>query len=124
MHSLHPLMEMKANVIVTNCIVSETMLHDHEKSLTNGREYVDFNDNFKKEKQERANYYSKISDVIRNYKEVVLFGPTDAKNELMNIMQADHLFEDIKIEKIDADKMTENEMHALVIEYFKAKKIT
>jgi len=120
-HSHAYLMEMKANVIVTNCIVSESLLHDHDKSLGDERKYVDFNDNYKKEKQERTNYYNKISEIIKNYEEVILFGPTDAKNELLNIMEADHLLGDIKIEKKNADIMTENEMHALVIEYFKKK---
>ncbi|MEI8087457.1 MAG: hypothetical protein WCG93_14705 [Paludibacter sp.] len=120
-HSYAYLMETKANVIVTNCIVSETMLQDHERSLNEGHKHVDFNDTFKREKQERANYYSKISEVIRNYKEVIIFGPTDAKSELLNLLEADHLFSKIKIEKKDADKMTENEMHALVIAYFKEK---
>ena len=112
------LMEMKENKIVTNCVVSESMFQDHEKSLTNEHKNVDFNDTYKKEKQDKSNYYSKISDIIKNYKEVIVFGPTDAKNELLNIMNADQLFGEIKIEIKDADKMTENEMHALVIDYF------
>jgi len=32
------------------------------------------------------------------YQEVVLFGPTDAKNELSNMVKTDHLFDEIKIE--------------------------
>ena len=120
-HSHAYLMDLKGNVIDTNCIVSETLLQDHDKSLTNGENHVDFNDNYKKEKQEKSNYYNKISEIIKNYKEVILFGPTDAKNELFNLMEADHLFENINIEKKDTDKMTENEMHALVMDYFKEK---
>ena len=123
-HSYAYLMELKANVIVTNCIVCETMLQDHEKSLNEGQNYVDFNDTYKKEKQERSDYYRKISDIISNYNDVILFGPTDAKSELLSLLEADHLFGDIKIEKKDANKMTENEMHALVKEYFKEKETT
>jgi len=121
-HSYAYLMEIKENEIVTNCIVSDSLLHDHEKNLNEERKYVDFNDNYKKSKQERAIYFRKISDIVKNYEEVILFGPTDAKNELINIMEADQLLGDIKVEKKNADKMTENEMHALVIEYFRAKK--
>jgi hypothetical protein len=48
-----------------------------------------------------------------------LFGPTDAKNELLNLIKTDHLFEDIKIEVINSGKMTESQMQTFVREYFK-----
>jgi hypothetical protein len=41
-----------------------------------------------------------------------------AKTELLNLLKADHLFEKIKIETKDADKMTQNEQHAFVREHF------
>ena len=72
-----------------------------------------------KEQHQQSSYYKKLRDAIKNYQEVVLFGPTDAKNELLNLLKADHLFENIKIEVKHYDKMTENQMHAFVREYFK-----
>jgi hypothetical protein len=71
-----------------------------------------------KEQHLRSGYYNKLSDTIRNYQEVLLFGPTDAKNELFNLLRADHLFDHIKIEVKNSDKMTANQMHELVKEYF------
>jgi hypothetical protein len=50
---------------------------------------------------------------------VVLFGPTDAKKELLNLVKTDHLFEGIKIEVKNSDKMTEDQMHTFVRDYFK-----
>ena len=72
-----------------------------------------------KEQHLQSSFYKKLSDIIKNYQEIVLFGPTDAKNELLNLLKADHLFENIKIEVKHADKMTKNNMHTFVKEYFK-----
>ena len=48
-----------------------------------------------------------------------MFGPTDAKKELLNLIKSDHLFEKTKIELRNTDKMTETQMHIFVREYFK-----
>lgn len=74
------------------------------------------------EQHEQAAFYKKLSEVIRNYKEVLLFGPTDAKSELHNLLKTNHLFEDIKIEVKQADKMTENQEHAFIREHFAPQK--
>ena len=71
-----------------------------------------------KEQHEQSEYYKEIATVIRNYDDVILFGPTDAKVELVNILKADHHFVNIKIEVKETDKMTENQEHAFVSEYF------
>jgi len=71
-----------------------------------------------KEQHQESSYYKKLSDNIINYQEVVLFGPTEAKTELLNLLKADHLFENIKIAVKQSDKMTTNQMHAFVRSYF------
>ena len=71
-----------------------------------------------KEQHEQLAYYKAIAAVIKNYEEVLLFGPTDAKTELFNLLKADHHFDKINIETKHADKMTENQQHAFVKEYF------
>lgn len=65
-------------------------------------------------------YYKKLGGIIKNYDEVLLFGPTDAKAELHNLLSADHQFATINIEVKQADKMTENQQHAFVKEHFSA----
>ena len=57
-------------------------------------------------------------DAIKNYDEVLIFGPTHAKEELVNLLKADRHFENIKIDVKHADKMTENQQHAFVKDYF------
>ncbi len=87
------------------------------KSLANHGENLMHN----KEQHLQLDYYNEIADVIKNFDSVVLFGPTEAKNELFNILQSNHLFDKISIEIRNTDKMTNNQQHAFVLEYFKNK---
>jgi len=113
-HSNAFLMELANDTIVTNSIVSESAHPEKEFNLYKSEKLIHI-----KEQHQQSSYYKKLSDIIRDYQEVVLFGPTDAKSELLNLLKVDHLFENIKIEVIDSDKMTENQMQAFVREYFK-----
>ena len=71
-----------------------------------------------KEQREEANYYQQLGAIIRNYESVILFGPTEAKVELFNILKANRDFEKIEISVHNSDRMTENQEHAFVKEYF------
>jgi stalled ribosome rescue protein Dom34 len=87
----------------------------HEKELHPGT-----NENMihNREQDQQADFYKKICAIMKNYDEVLLFGPTDAKTELLNIVKEDHHFDAIKIETKQADKMTENQQRAFVQEHF------
>lgn len=63
-------------------------------------------------------YYKKISEVIKDYKRIILFGPTDAKIELFDLLSEDERFLKVKIEIKNTDRMTENQQYAFVNEYF------
>ncbi len=71
-----------------------------------------------KDQNELSDYYKRISEVIKNYDEVLLFGPTHAKDELNNILKDDRHFDEVKIEIKPADNMTENQQQAFVKEHF------
>jgi stalled ribosome rescue protein Dom34 len=111
-HSNAFLMELNNGNIVQNNVVCEYSHHESGNSF-NDNETITYN------KEQRSSYYKKLGDVIRNNQEVVLFGPTDAKNELLNLLKANHLFENIKIDVISSDKMSANQMHTFVKAYFK-----
>ena len=49
---------------------------------------------------------------------MLLFGPTTAKDELHNLLKADHNFEKIKIDVKQSDKMSDNQQQAFVNEHF------
>lgn len=74
-----------------------------------------------KENHLQQSFYKKIGDMIKNYSHVIIFGPTSAKSELLNVLRSDHHFDKIKIEISSSDKMTENQQRAFVKEYFLKK---
>jgi hypothetical protein len=113
-HSNAYLMELTNDIIVTNKVVSELSGNEADFNFYKGEKLV-----HKKEQHLQLSYYRKIGDIIKNYQDVVLFGPTDAKNELLNLIKTDHLFENIKIEVKNSDKMTEEQMQTFIREYFK-----
>ncbi len=78
----------------------------HEKTVHN------------KEQHAQSDYYKKLSEIIIQYDEVLLFGPTDAKLELFNMLREDHHFEKVVIETKQTDKMTDNQQAAFVKEHF------
>ena len=78
---------------------SENLMHNKEQHLQSG-------------------YYKKITEAIKGYEAVLLFGPTTAKYELLNLLKSDHQFEKVKINVKHADKMTENQQKAFVKDHF------
>jgi hypothetical protein len=113
-HSNAFLLEIVNDTIETNSVVSELSDPEAEFNFYKGEKLI-----HKKERHLQLSYYKKVGEIIKKYQEVVLFGPTDAKNELLNLLKTDHLFEDIKIEVINSGKMTESQMQTFVREYFK-----
>ena len=112
-HTNAQLIEFTNGPAITKTIASK-FTNDVKKHSLNKSENLMHN----KEQHQQAKYYNKIGEAIRNYGEVILFGPTEAKVELFNILKVDHNFEKIKIEVQQTDKMTENQQHAFVKDYF------
>jgi hypothetical protein len=71
-----------------------------------------------KEQNHLSEFYQKLSNVIKDFDEVLLYGPTNAKTELFNQLKEDIHFDRIKIEVQPADKMTDNQQEAFVKKYF------
>lgn len=113
-HSEAHLMALTGNSIETT-IIASNFSHQDKEETSNRSENIMHN----KENHSQATFYKNIGKVIREYDDVILFGPTTAKNELVNILADDHLFENIKIEVKSAEKMSENQEHAFVKDYFK-----
>ncbi|MFZ1798323.1 MAG: hypothetical protein WAU24_00530 [Chitinophagaceae bacterium] len=111
-HASAHVMEV-ADPIVTNIVLSESTHEEKEKTLQKGESMMQ-----NKNQQQLGAYYKSLGEIIKSYDEVLLFGPTDAKTELLNILKADLSFSKIKIETRQTDKMTENQEEAFVREYF------
>ena len=71
-----------------------------------------------KENHEQLAFYKDIGKAMLNYEDVLLFGPTEAKTELLNLMRKDHHFDKIKIGVEPSDKMTANQELAFVRDYY------
>ena len=112
-HASAHLTEIKTKPFETKIILSKFTHQEKEVSLVKGEKMM-----HKKEQHQQSEYYKELGEVIRNYNDVILFGPTDAKGELLNVLRADHRFENIKIKTEQTDKMTENQQHIFVKKYF------
>jgi hypothetical protein len=113
-HANAHLMEFTTEPTQSKWIASDFTHQVKENSLNNrGEKHSHI-----KEQHLQAEYYKKLGAEIMHYEEVLLFGPTDAKLELFNILNADNRFAKIKIDVQSAEKMTENQEHAFVNQYF------
>lgn len=107
------IIEFGQETVETEVINSKFTHEEREQSLSKGENRM-----HNKEQQLQAEYYKELGELIKNYEEVILFGPTNAKVELMNILKEDHHFDNIKIEVKSADKMTDNQQVAFVKDHF------
>ncbi|MDB5210108.1 MAG: hypothetical protein JWQ30_935 [Sediminibacterium sp.] len=95
-------------------IIESAFTHEEKADTLGNSEYGMHN----KEQHQTSAFYKKLGDSIKEYDAVILFGPTDAKLELFNLLKADHHFDKINIEVKASGKMTENQQHAFVRDHF------
>jgi len=112
-HQTANLIEFTTDPLATKTIHSKFTHSVKESSLHRGE-----NKMHAKEKHQQAEFYKAIGAMIHHYESVILFGPTDAKTELFNILTADQKFSKIRIQVKQTDKMTENQQHAFVRDFF------
>ncbi len=111
-HSIAHLLELNGDSIENKTIIAE--VGEQDEALSTRDETLIQN----KEQNELSGFFNRLSEVIINYDEVLLFGPTNAKTELVNILKSDHHFDEVRIAVKPADKMTVNQQEAFVKEYF------
>lgn len=112
-HASAHLMDCASDSIITNVITSKFTHQAKEAILSKGEIHM-----HNKEQHQQADYYKQLAEIIKKYKDVIVFGPTNAKVELYNILKADHHFDEININIKQTDKMTEPEEQAFVKKYF------
>ncbi len=80
-----------------------------------------FTNNEHRENQRHSNevqaYLKKLTQKIESYEQILLFGPTNTKNQLKNILDEQKAFAGKKIEVKNSDKMTENQLVAFAREH-------
>lgn len=112
-HSSAHIMEFANGTVETNTVDSDFTREVKDESRLKGEKLM-----HNKEQEEQWAYYRKLGKVIERYTDVLLFGPTDAKKELFNILKANHAFENIKIDLKQSEKMSENQEQAFVKMHF------
>jgi len=116
-HSNAHLMEFTSDPVETKLVESRFTPSTRVNRLGKG-EYVMNN----LEQHQHAEYYKQLGNTIWNYDHVILFGPTSAKVELFNHLKTNRRFLDKRIHVHQTDKLTENQQHAFVKEYFSKQK--
>ena len=111
-HSIAHVMELTNDSIETRTIESGSKLPKEEQNIKDERFMLN------REQNQLTFFFKELSDIIKDFDDVILFGPTSAKKELLNILKKNHLFEKIKIEIKTTDKMSEKQLQAFVKEYF------
>ncbi|MDA3952953.1 MAG: hypothetical protein PF485_04860 [Bacteroidales bacterium] len=111
-HTIAHIIELNNNAITLNTI--ESLFLQDEKQNFGKDESLKHNI----EQDQHSEFYKRLSTVIMDYSEVILFGPTNAKTELNNLLKKNSHFNNIKIDIETTDNLTENQMHAFVKEHF------
>jgi stalled ribosome rescue protein Dom34 len=112
-HSMANLMEFTTDAIQTKTIHSDTSQHGKNSDFGKNENLM-----HNKEQHQQSEYFKKLGEAIKNYDEVILFGPTTAKAQLLNLLAEDQRFSKIKIEVKQTDKMTGNQQHTFIKEHF------
>ena len=107
-------MELYNHMIVSRNIVFKSKENE---------EFIEYNHlmpSFGSDKhQHQFAYYDEISSIVKNYQQVVLFGPTETKNEVYEHLKADKHFDKIKIDIVYTKEMTDFQIHEFVLDYYK-----
>ena len=64
-------------------------------------------------------FYNDLLLLVKDYDEAVLFGPTQAKTALFDLIKANPECNNLYIQTLEADKMTTEQMKAFVKTHFK-----
>lgn len=112
-HSFAHLMEFTSKHFEIETIESKFSNNNKNTHLAKSKNLI-----LEKDQKQLYNYYKKIGETIKNYKRVILFGPSDAKIELFDLLSEDERFIKIEFEIMNTDKMTVNQQHNFIKEYF------
>lgn len=112
-HDHAHLIEFETQSLQTTTIPSNFKNESKEGHVTSGEEHA-----LARHQRHQSEYFKALGRIIKNYQEVLLFGPTTAKVELLNTLTADKQFDKVNVQAQQGDKMTENQMHAFVKKHF------
>ena len=112
-HFMANIIEYTDSAKAVKTIKSEFNHFEKEKILQKGESQL-----HNKEQNMQQEFYSKLRDELLDYNSVLLFGATNAKTELLNILEADAKFLNVEFTLKNTDKLTENQQIAFVNDCF------
>ncbi|MGO4822275.1 MULTISPECIES: hypothetical protein [unclassified Flavobacterium] len=115
-HSIAYLMEFTTNPFEIQTIESKIPAATNDSKNRNVSKKAKI-----KEKKTLFNYYNTLSNAIKNYKQIILFGPTDAKMEFFDVLSEDVRFHKMRVEIKETDKMNARQQHEFIREHFANK---
>jgi stalled ribosome rescue protein Dom34 len=112
-HAQARLMEAVTNAVISQVILSQFTHEEMEYTLSKSENVM-----HNKEHGEQSQYYHEIMDHAKGARQILLFGPTKAKNELYNLMRADDRFAGARIEVEQTDKLQVDQQEEFMKEHF------
>ena len=113
-HSIAYIMEFTAGLITTITVESNPDYKLDDKLC-----FADNNSlSLYKEHYIQTAYYKKLEESISDCSEVILFGPTNAKVKLYNLLRIDKRFAKTNIEVTQAQEMNQSEQLDFVTKHF------
>ncbi len=107
------LVEFSENPREIKTIESKFSSNEKAGGLAKGEKHL-----HSKEKQCKTDYFKEIAKTLLAYNKVLLFGPTNAKTELFNLLREDNHFATTKIHLKESSKMTLNQRNKFIHDHF------
>ena len=112
-HSFARIMEFSTLPMVIKTIQSKFTQEEKRLSLAISENFM-----HKKKLLHQTEYFKQLAEIIKKYEEVIIFGQTNAKFELLDVLVTDHLFDKIRIDLIITDYLSENQQNSFVRNHF------
>jgi hypothetical protein len=112
-YAIAHIMEFSEKPFEVKTIESKFSSNEKAGGLAKGEKHL-----HSKEKQCKTDYFKAIAKVLMAYDKVLLFGPTNAKTELFNLLSEDNHFFKTKIHLKETNKMTLNQRNKFLHDHF------
>jgi len=112
-HFMANIIEYTNSAAIVKTIKSDFNPYEKKEIIQKGESQM-----FNKEQDLQQQFYVKLRDELLDYNSVLLFGATNAKTQMQNILQIDKKFFDVEVTIKNTDKLTEEEQIDFVNECF------
>jgi len=118
------------NALIVDAIEAPSVGHLREKGETDNKTRFSENpqqsspNEYSKqniEQEELKKYFKTLEKNLEPYRDILLFGPGTARDKFFNRISEKHFLEGKRISVQISDKLTENQMVALVEDYYETK---